>query len=133
MRACVRRRTGAERLAVAVVSRAGRPEVDAAARERALALVAALEALGPGGDARPVAAGLLELLEQAREAPPTWDVVRGEWRALCDAAAATHEGAPGWAGAVRGLHAAGEVALARLWGASLGGSADLDAAGVRGV
>lgn len=127
----VRRRTGPGRLAVQVVSRAGRAEVDAAARERALALVSAWEALAPGGEARPTAAGLLELLELAREAPASWDEVRAEWRSLCmDLEAARPE--PAWPALVRSLHAAGELELARLWGVSLASTADLDAAGARG-
>lgn len=116
---------------VAVVGRSGRPEVDAATRERALALVAAAEALAPGGDARPTAAGLLELLEVAREGAAAWDDVRAEWRALCGVAEAAHD-APGWRGAVRAIFVAGELELARLWGVSLAGSADVDVGGARG-
>jgi len=132
MNARVRRRTGPGRLAVQVVSRAGRAEVDAAARERALALVSAWEALAPGGESRPTAAGLLELLEVARSAPATWEEVRAEWRALCEELEAARP-SPAWPGLVRALHLAGELELARLWGVTLAGSADADAAGVRGV
>lgn len=131
MNARVRRRTGPGRLAVQVVSRAGRAEVDADARERALALVSGLEALAPGGESRPTAAGLLDLLELAREAPATWDEVRAEWRALCAELEAARP-SPAWPGLVRSLQAAGELELARLWGVSLATAADVDAAEVRG-
>lgn len=110
------RRSG-ERLALAVVSRGAGG--DQAARDRALALVAAAEVLGPGGDARPTAAGLLELLEVARETPASWDDVRAEWRALCAVALGAHT-APGWSRVVSTLESAGELELARLWGIELG-------------
>lgn len=118
MTARVERRTG-ERLLLAVVSRGARGEVDEATRDRALALAAMIEAAAPRG-AVPTAAGLLELLALAREAPPVWAEVHADWRALCEVAELAHD-TDHWRCLVATIRATGERELARLWGAQLPG------------
>lgn len=110
----------AERLAVAVMGRAGGADDARRVAERALALVAMVECARPM-EARPTAAGLVELLEIARSTPATWEEVRAEWRAYCDAAAKARESAH-WVQALGSLEALGERELARLWGVELPGA-----------
>lgn len=117
MTAAVRR---AERLALAVTGRAGHAPEERRVAERALALVVMVEVSRPH-DARPTAAGLLELVELAREAPPTWEAVRDDWRALCGAARAAREGAH-WGQALSVLESLGERELARVFGVELAGT-----------
>lgn len=118
MTRAVERRTG-ERLLLAVVSRGARGEVDDATRDRALALAAMIEAAGRRA-ALPTAAGLLELLALAREAPPAWSEVQADWRALCEVASAAHD-TEHWRRVVVTIAATGERELARLWGVELPG------------
>jgi hypothetical protein len=91
---------------------------------RALSLVAmAVAAAGASADVGAEVPGVGELVEVARVAPWAWawPVVRDEWRALCEAATAAHEGDV-WRRCVATVHASGEVELARLWGATLPGT-----------
>jgi len=77
------------------------------------------------GATKPTAAALSELLDVAREVAPSWEVVRGDWRALCELARGAHD-TEHWRRAVGTLEATGERELARLWGVDLEGSADRD-------
>lgn len=117
MKAGMRR---AERLAFAVMGRAGGADEARRVAERALALVAMVECARPM-ELRPTAAGLVELLELARSAPPAWEEVRDDWRALCAAAQKARESTH-WAQALGTLEALGERELARLWGVELAGA-----------